>query len=139
MTRRLPLFLSGLALLSQVYPLPSPVRDAATGLWANGFTMDYPLWHLIFTPFCSLADFLTTLSEREAFVLIAYVVLACIVAGKKRGSAVFLFFLGFVAWGALLPRPMGKLVAHDPNVLLMDFHSHTQYSHDGRPSFTPQA
>ena len=34
---------------------------------------------------------------------------------------------------------MGRLISADPNVLLIDFHSHTQFSHDGRPSFSPEA
>jgi len=34
---------------------------------------------------------------------------------------------------------MGKLHADNSNVLLIDFHSHSQISHDGRPSFTPEA
>lgn len=46
--------------------------------------------------------------------------------------------LTFLAWGTLASRPMGKLMAENPNDLVLDFHSHTRYSHDGRPSFTPE-
>ncbi len=52
--------------------------------------------------------------------------------------AALIGLIGFLLWGALVPRPMAKLVPHDPDVLLVDFHSHTRYSHDGRPSFSPE-
>jgi Predicted metal-dependent phosphoesterases (PHP family) len=39
----------------------------------------------------------------------------------------------------LLPRPMAALHLDDPDLLAVDFHSHTSASHDGRPSFTPEA
>jgi len=141
MTRpwRLPLFLSGLVLLSQAFPLPSPVRDAATLAWAGGFHLIFPVWHILFTPFCSVADHLTVLSAHQDYVLVAYVFIGCLFAGWKRGSLYFLLFAAFIAWGVLVPRPMGRLVAQDPGTLLIDFHSHSQFSHDGRPSFTPQA
>ena len=41
----------------------------------------------------------------------------------------------FVAWGYWLPRPIPRLVATDPDVLVLDVHSHTAMSHDGRPGF----
>jgi hypothetical protein len=136
---RLPLLLSGLVLLSQAFPIPSPVRDAATLSWVYGYHLSFPFWHLVFTPFCGIADLLTVLSLRQADVLITYVVIGCLLAGKKRGPVFFLLVLVFIAWGALVARPMGRLVGNNPNVLLIDFHSHSQYSHDGRRSFTPQA
>jgi len=39
----------------------------------------------------------------------------------------------------LLPRPMAAVKLDDPDLLTIDFHSHTSASHDGRPSFTPDA
>src|SRR5580698_5010564 len=93
---RFPLLLSGLALLSQAFPLPSPVRDASTLMWAQGFHLLFLFWHVFFTPFCGLADLLTVQSLRQADVLIAYAVLGCIFAGKKRGPLLFFFFLVFV-------------------------------------------
>jgi len=136
---RFPLFLSGLILLSQAFPLPSPVRDAATLQGVTGFTMHYPLGHLLFTPFCGLADVLTVLSYHQGIVMGIWVVtLFFILGGWRRGGVCFFLLLVFVAWGALIPRPMGRLVAGDPDVLLIDFHSHTRYSHDGRPMFTPE-
>jgi len=136
---RLPLFLSGLVLLSQAFPLPSPVRDAATLSWASGFHLILPAWHILFTPFCSLADHLSVLSFHQDYVLVFYVIAGCLLTGWRRGALYFMLFVAFIAWGVLVPRPMGKLVSDNPSTLLIDFHSHSLYSHDGRHSFTPQA
>ncbi len=138
--RRTPLLLSGCILLLQAFPFPGAVRDAATLAWTPSFHLQYPLWHVIFTPFCSVADFLTILSLKQMILAVAILTgVPFLVAGWRRGLISFAFLLGFVAWGALVPRPMAHLVAQDPDVLLIDLHSHSQYSHDGRHSFTPDA
>src|ERR1700687_2276074 len=142
MTRpwRVALFLSGLVLLSQAFPLASPVRDAATLAWAPHYHLVYPDWHLVFTPFCSVADALTMLSYHQDIVLVIwFFVLAFGFGGIRRGLLFFGLFMSFIVWGVLTPRPMGRLVPDDAGTLLIDFHSHTQFSHDGRPSFTPEA
>jgi hypothetical protein len=54
-------------------------------------------------------------------------------------AAALLLFLAFLGWTAFVPRPLARLMAEDPDVLLIDFHSHTSFSHDGRVSFTPAA
>jgi hypothetical protein len=135
-----PLLLSGLLCLSQSDPLPSPVRDAATLAWAPGFHLELPLWHLLLTPFCSLADAWTVLSFHQLLATIAAVLLlAFLFGGSKRGMIISALLLAFLAWGALVPRPMGRLQADDPDCLLIDFHSHSKASHDGRRSFTAAA
>jgi predicted metal-dependent phosphoesterase TrpH len=48
------------------------------------------------------------------------------------------FLLGLVvvyAVGAIVPRPMAALVLSDLDVVVVDVHSHTKYSHDGRPGW----
>ncbi|MDQ3995662.1 MAG: hypothetical protein M3303_01450, partial [Gemmatimonadota bacterium] len=37
--------------------------------------------------------------------------------------------------GAIVPRPMAALSVRNLNVLAVDVHSHTKYSHDGRPGW----
>ena len=56
---------------------------------------------------------------------------------RSRSRLVFLAAL-FVVYAAvaLLPRPMAQLVTTDETVLVIDFHSHTKYSHDGRSGWT---
>jgi predicted metal-dependent phosphoesterase TrpH len=46
--------------------------------------------------------------------------------------------LGVYAAAVLLPRPMAALDLGNPDILPIDFHSHTKYSHDGRPDWTSE-
>ncbi len=44
--------------------------------------------------------------------------------------------LAFYAAAALIPRPMAAIRLTDPDLLAVDFHSHTNHSHDGWSRFT---
>ncbi len=136
---RLAVFLSGLVLVSQAFPLPSPVWDIAAGAWAEGFRMDYGVGYILLAPFCGLADALTLLGLRSSFVFLALITLGiglCFwLGGAKTGVVSSAILVVFLAWGVLGPRPMARLVASNPDILIIDFHSHTSASHDGRPSF----
>ena len=44
--------------------------------------------------------------------------------------------LAWYAAAALVPRPMAAIRLHDPDLVAVDFHSHTNYSHDGWSLFT---
>jgi hypothetical protein len=137
---RFPFLLSGTVLLSQAFPLAAPVRDAATELWATGFSLQLSPLYVLFAPFFGLADRLTLLSFHQLLILIGVILIGgFIVLGLKRGIIFLASFVAFVAWAALMPRPSGRLVSSDPDTLLIDFHSHTNASHDGRPHFTPEA
>jgi len=137
---RWPLLLSGFILISQAFPLPSPVRDTATGAWVNGYSLQLPPMYLVFAPFCGLADRLTLLSYHQIVVFMGFLICGLFfIAGVRRGAACLLPFIGFIAWTILVPHPMVRLVASDPDILLIDFHSHTQVSHDGRSSFSAEA
>src|SRR5205814_2258514 len=137
---RLPLFLSGLVLMSQAFPLPSPVRDAATGAWVSGFSLHLPSLYVLFAPFCGVAVRLSLLSYHQTFVFLIYLIAALLFGlGLRRGGLGLLFFVLFLVWVILIPHPMARLVAQDPDTLLIDFHSHSEVSHDGRPGFSAEA
>ena len=122
-----------LLFLSRTYPLPSPVFELVNESWAPGFSLKLPFWHLVFTPLCSVADFLTILSFKEWGVLLAWGLLALLlVRGAARRALLVGGFGLFLAWAMFVPRPMARLEASDPDVLLVNFHSHTEVSHDGR-------
>ena len=112
--RRL-LIMTGILFLAQAFPLPGVVRDAATFTWPQDFHWQVPLWHLIFTPFCTLADYLTALSLREQIVLQVWV-LAGLFLGLswRRALVAWAVWILFLAWGALVPRPMASLVSESP-------------------------
>ncbi len=54
-------------------------------------------------------------------------------------SRVFVVYLLLVAMSAVLPRPMAALRVTDPDAVIFDVHSHTNYSHDASHTFTVQA
>lgn len=133
---RVPLLLSGAVLLFQIAPIPSAVRDAATGAWLSGFHFEHPVARLIFTPFCSVADYLTVFSAHQGLVLAGWATFLLIGLGWKRAVIAASIVIVYLAWGLAVPRPMARLVPDDPEMLLLDFHSHTNVSHDGRKTFT---
>ncbi len=60
---------------------------------------------------------------------------------KSEAIAALLFLASiFVVYAAvaLLPRPMAQLTTTDDEVFVVDFHSHTRYSHDGRSGWTEE-
>src|SRR5258708_3393425 len=135
---RWPLFLSGLILLSQGFPLPSPVRDASTGNWVSGFTLHLPRLYILFAPFCGIADRLTLLSYHQAIVFLVYLVAGSFIFLRVRQAGALLgTFIVYLAWVILIPHPQARLAAKDSDTLLIDFHSHTSFSHDGRKYFIP--
>ncbi len=108
---RLPLLLSGFILFLQAFPIASPVRDAATLQWASEvFSMHYPLWHVVWTPFCGVADALTVLSYHQGIATAVWTI-AFLLVSRRRAKILphFILLLLFIAWGALIPRPMGRL------------------------------
>lgn len=141
MNRRISFVLIAFSFLPIVCPSSSPVVDAVTGQPAAGFHWRFPWTYLLFAPFCSAADWLTVLSMKEMMVFLGHGIITCLwfPRRKRMKGAAILLFLIFLGWSALAPRPMARLVAGDPNCLLIDFHSHTSFSHDGRKSFTPTA
>jgi len=123
--------------MSQAFALPSPVRDAATGAWAQGFSLQLPSLYVLFAPFCGVAVRLSLLSYHQAIVFLIYLTMILLFGlGLRRAGFGLLLFMFFLVWVSLIPHPMSYLVAQDPDVLLIDFHSHSAVSHDGRKSFS---
>jgi hypothetical protein len=116
-------------------------------------SLHVPWAHLIFTPFQVIADWITFNSARQDAALLAYLLagywafrLPAVLRRKTtalKEAGLFLAWIAgaacFLAWAALWPRPAASLRAADPGVLVLDFHSHSSSSWDGRKSFTPEA
>ncbi len=145
----------------QLCRFPHLVRDGVSGSLLPDFYLEFPLAYTLTAPFSATADFLTFNSVRQHVVWAIYLLLAYwVVAGlgamrsggrdrerMKWGRAIggYPIYLAavmlFLAWGAAWPRPSARLVARSPADLIVDFHSHTIHSHDGRrliPAFTPE-
>jgi len=153
---RLPLLLSVCVALGQLLHL-APLVDAVAGAAPADVRLAYPAGHVLFAPLTLLADWLNGSPARELKGFVAWTLAVYgfwrLAARRRPGRSTIgralreleagALFLGalalYAAWGALLPRPIPRLVAADPDVLVFDLHSHTAASHDGRAGFDAAA
>ena len=128
----------------------APVRDSATLQDIAEVTLVRPQAYVDFAPFSDVLDAITLLSERQHIALLLG--LAAIwglwrfarPGGMRQGwrknmgsFAILVTSIGVAyAAAAYLPRPMAHLTSLDPDVLRIDFHSHTQSSKDARRSYS---
>ena len=138
----------GTAVLTAAFvPLPVLV-DAVTGSPAADAELSLPLSYVVTAPVSNLLDALTQLSmDRAVSLLIVWVVALVVIGVVRPGSrarrivralvgAAIPFLLALAA--VFLPRPVPRLVTSDSDVNVLDFHSHTAASHDGRHGWTPE-
>jgi len=131
----------------------APLRDMATGHLVDDAMLVRPAAYIALAPICDVLDALTLLSVRQTLVLLASIALIYAtwrIVRRGRGGSIgrriaretllALAVLGVVlvvyAVGVLVPRPMAALRLTDPDLIAVDFHSHTNASHDGRGWFT---
>jgi len=146
---RLPVVLTACVVVAQLFPL-SPLVDVVTWTAPSSARLSYPLLHVVFAPLTLLADWLNGGSRRDLigfaiWALVGYILLrltAPTAPPKRRAlrEAAYAVLLvaglaAFVAWGYWLPRPVPRLVATDGDLVVLDIHSHTALSHDGRRGF----
>jgi predicted metal-dependent phosphoesterase TrpH len=125
-----------------------PIRDVVTGADVAEAYLSRSLGYVVLAPVSNVLDTVVLLSLKQhaallggALVLFALwrVARAILVPTTWRGHAyAFALFvvsiIAVYAAGALLPRPMASLETDNSNVVRVDFHSHTDASHDGRMS-----
>jgi len=146
---RLPAVLTACVVVAQLFAL-DPLVDVATWSAPHATRLTYPLFHIVFAPFTLPADWLNGGSRHDLigfgiWAVVAYALLRLAAGGARPGrralreaTHALLFAAGlaaFVAWGYWASRPIPRLVASDPDVAVLDIHSHTALSHDGRPGF----
>ncbi len=133
--------------LSPLMELTSPNASVTASLRT-------PLVYDVFAPVSNVLDALTLLSPAQywaTFALCAAIFLGLGIHRSARSRAGFVatgflraalcFMGGAVAViGIMLvaARPMASLVLADRDLIAVDFHSHTEASHDGRPGFNPE-
>ena len=124
----------------------------------RGFTLLQPMQYLFLAPLTRLLDELSLLAAEQHLLLLETVALAIALRAAFRavrrnsirqaqatralvhdlvipGAVLVLLYVV----GAIVPRPMVALRASDPAEVLVDFHSHTSLSHDGRWGFSAEA
>jgi hypothetical protein len=108
----------------------------------------------VVAPFSNILDALTLLTPAQdvaTFALCAIVAFGLWMRtrGRRRAGVVpcglprtaLCFCGGAVAIAGIMLiaiRPMASLSLADPDLIAVDFHSHTDASHDGRPGFDPE-
>ena len=140
-TRRLiiPLSLSAALLLGALFHWAS-LRDLVSGTTPPGVQLVLPSAYVLLSPLSRTLDAIGLLSTGEHIVLgVTAIVLGLIVFGFRARAALPLLALAILyVCAAALPRPMAKIVVTDPTVVVVDFHSHTNFSGDARMGFSPE-
>jgi len=141
------LWVVGLVLLALSLPARTPVVSAVTGEVLPGVGLRHSVGYLLIAPVTGLMDYASMLTIPQHLagifaVFSAFVVWRVLRRRQKRGTGTRLLvetgaglvlalaLLAFYAVGALVPRPMAALHVEDPDVVIVDFHSHTGASHD---------
>lgn len=131
----------------------APIVDSLTGEPSVDARLSLTAAYLILAPFGAFLDHLSLLTDRQhVFVLLgllaAFMVWRVIrrFTSTARGGVrreiglaggAFVGVLLVYAFGVLGTRPMAAISVTDPDLVIVDFHSHTEASHDGRPGLGP--
>jgi hypothetical protein len=135
-----------------------PIRDGATRGTLSEATLDRSSAYLLLAPISAVLDTITLLSVRQHIALVVTLVLAwalwwwwsrreldlavtarrrAVLIASRVGIALVLL-VGLYVVAVLVPRPMASLQTSSPSVIVVDFHAHTKYSHDGRWNWEPE-
>jgi hypothetical protein len=147
---RWPLAITGTLLITAVFRL-SPLVDVAAPASPPFATLKTPLLYDLFAPVSGVLDTITTLTPAQywaTYALCAVCFLCATLLSQWRAlgrvslvwtaRSTLAFLAGTVAViGVMLiaPRPMASLSLRDRDLIAVDFHSHTEASHDGRAGF----
>jgi hypothetical protein len=139
--------------ITAVFSLP-PLVDVGDPALPLAATLRAPVLYDLFAPVSTVLDTITLLSPAQywaTFALCALCFLGAVITGERRAHgrvsvtytarSALRFFGGTVAaLGIMLiaPRPMASLALRDADLIAVDFHSHTEASHDGRPGFSAE-
>ena len=141
-------------LISALFAQPT-IRNAATLQPVIEAHLEFSTGYLLLAPLSDSLDHLTllTVPQHVAIVLWAIAVFVAVRVRRRRrrrrratsavreivAAAVFVAGILIVyAAAAVLPRPMAQLQTTDLTVMSIDFHTHTRFSHDGRPGWEPR-
>ena len=127
-----------------------PIRDAVNGGLVIDARLERSLGYTVVGPLSGLLDAMTlfTVGQIIAFTLWSLGLYAVARFVRRRHAAVsigreafyavsaFVALLLVYAAAAVLPRPMAQLIITRSDVIAVDFHTHTGYSHDGRPGWS---
>jgi hypothetical protein len=151
----IPIVGSALIVAAAFFAEPA-LTDSMSGKVAAGAALKISFAYKALAPLCDTLDTIALFSQRQhAAFLITFVLafslwrvlrkripcslgtsLRCELAAAVKGLVVL---LAIYLVGALVPRPTARLAMSSPDAVVVDFHSHTRYSWDGRSAFSPEA
>ena len=146
-----PLAVSALVVLSAFVAIPA-LRDATNLQPFPPATLHHPPGYLLGAPLFGLWDTLSLLAVSQHYAVLATLALLYLAwrlfaarTSSRRvrlaweaflAMAALAALLAFYAAAALIPRPMAAIRLASPDLVAVDFHSHTNHSHDGWSLFT---
>ena len=139
-----------LLLATAIHPL-SPLIDAVTGSTPGDVDLERPVAYVLFAPLSNTLDGLTFFSQSRAeWALVGWILVLAAWGALRRSETpltwrrrtaralvgpVILILLAVAA--VLLPRPVPRLTTDSVGGgTVIDYHAHTNASHDGRPGWT---
>jgi hypothetical protein len=145
-----PGFITALVLVGAL--LGPSALAAPGGEVPGGARLDGSWGYVVMAPVTSILDTLSLLTLDQHYAVLATLILFFVAwrvfrrrarrgwlrrSGIEVGIAVLALagLVAFYGYGILGPRPMVALAVEDPEVVVVDVHSHTDRSHDGRPGF----
>lgn len=131
---------------------PAPLNEPIRGAAPLGARLEVGWDYLLVAPLFDVLDTLSVLTLHQHYAVLATLIAVFVLWRVLRrrtsrnltrrigieaavAAASFLALLAFYAYGIVGPRPMAALEVDDPAAIVVDFHSHTGHSHDGRDGF----
>jgi hypothetical protein len=134
---------ASVVLLAGALARVAPVHDAVTGAALPDARLVLPAAYVALAPLCDLADAIAALPLHAHYALMLSLLAGGLAWPARRVTSRVARALGLVLGvyliAVLLPRPVARLVVRDPDAVVVDFHSHTRASHDGRRDHTAEA
>ncbi|HSH45033.1 MAG TPA: hypothetical protein VK966_04215, partial [Longimicrobiales bacterium] len=132
---------------------PSALMEPIAGDTPAGSRLDVGWPYLLLAPAFNVLDTLSLLTINQHYAVLATLIATFVVwrlvrrrkplgwlrrLGTEVGVAALSLagLLAFYGFGMVGHRPMAALATDSPDDLIVDFHSHTEHSHDSRDGFT---
>ena len=134
----------------------APLADPVAGAAPPGASLHLSAGYLLLAPVCSFFDAISLLTEAQHLALLLFWMVSYaawrilrgrrgrsplrLLGGEAGAAAALLAVIGGAYLAAIfIPRPMASLEASDPDAVVVDFHSHTNFSHDVRAGFSAES
>lgn len=149
----IPIVGSALVVGASFFAVPA-LTDSLTGKPLADATLSLSLAYKALAPVCDVLDAISlfSLAQHLAFLLTSALGFAAwrVIRWQRYETRIrkrdeltaaakgLVVMLCIYASGAMLPRPVARLTVSSSDAVVIDFHSHTHYSWDGRAGFSPE-